>query len=99
MSLRDGRDLIYTDPNGREIYKDPSVSMPGPSAGLVDREAFQSFISEKALIPIWVIGGGKELYSESKEAFGQRWFTSTWTLENNCFRLRSYKTDETLRHN
>ncbi len=98
MSLRDGRDLIYTDPNGREIYKDPSVSMPGPSAGLVDREAFLSFISEKALIPIWVIGGGKELYSDRNEAFGQRWFTSTWTLENNGFHLRSYKTDETLRY-
>jgi len=95
MSLKYGRDLVYTDPNGKEIYKDPSVSMPGRSAGLVDREVFLSFVTEKALIPLWVIGGGKELYFERKEAFGQRWFTSIWTLEDGVFRQCTQATDET----
>ncbi|PID35443.1 MAG: hypothetical protein CR958_00195 [Rhodobacterales bacterium] len=97
MSLRDGRDLIYTDPNGAEIYKDPSVSMLGRSAGLIEREAFLKFASQKSLIPIWVIGGGKELYSERREEYGQRWFTSIWTLEAGVLRRCSLANEETRR--
>jgi hypothetical protein len=97
MSLRDGRDLIYTDPNGTEIYKDPSVEMPGRSAGLIEREAFLNFASQKALSPIWVVGGGKELHSERRDVFGQRWFTSTWTLEDGVFQRCTHATEETRR--
>ncbi|GGF85887.1 hypothetical protein SAMN05216376_1274 [Mameliella alba] len=97
VSLRDGRDLIYTDPHGTEVYKDPSVSMPGRSAGLIDQEAFLKYTSRAGLIPIWVVGGGKELFSERQEEFGQRWFTSIWTLEAGVFQRYCLVTDETRR--
>ncbi|UWR88032.1 ATP-binding protein [Phaeobacter inhibens] len=97
MSLKDGRDLIFTDPQGSEIFKDPSVSKNGPSAALVNCDAFVRLLSERDLSPIWVIGGGKELYSDRKDAFGQRWFTSTWTLEDGTFRKCSLETEEDRR--
>jgi hypothetical protein len=93
MSLKDGRDLIYTDTNGSEIFKDPSASKNGPSTALVNRDAFVRLLSDRELAPIWVIGGGKELYSDRNDAFGQRWFTSTWTLEGGRFRRHSHETE------
>ncbi|NOR61011.1 MAG: hypothetical protein GQ535_00760 [Rhodobacteraceae bacterium] len=97
MSLEDGRDLIYSDPNGGEIFKDPSISRKGPSAGLINRDAFVRLLLQKELAPIWVIGGGKELHSDRNDVFGQRWFTSIWTLEDGTFQRRTHATDETIR--
>ncbi|MBT8154307.1 ATP-binding protein [Epibacterium ulvae] len=97
MSLKDGRDLIYTDTNGSEIFKDPSASKNGPSTALVNRDAFVRLLSDREFAPIWVIGGGKELYSDKNDAFGQRWFTSTWTLEDGTFRKCSLETEEDRR--
>ncbi|WP_282027772.1 hypothetical protein [Ruegeria faecimaris] len=98
MSLRDGRDLIYTDQFGRKIFMDPSISTTGRSAGLVDRDTFLRFVCQKDLSPIWVIGGGKELHSERDKAFGQRWFTNTWTIEDGVFQRCTQTTDEALRY-
>ena len=95
MSLKDGRDLIYIDPNGIEIYKDPSVSTAGRSAGLVNRDAYVRILSQKELAPIWVIAGGKELHSDRNDEFGQRWFTSIWTLEDGMFRQCIQSTEVT----
>ena len=97
MSLKDGRDLIYTDTNGSEIFKDPSASKNGPSTALVNSDAFLRLLSDREFAPIWVIGGGKELYSDKNDAFGQRWFTSTWTLEDGTFRECSLETEEDRR--
>jgi len=97
MSLKDGRDLIYTDMNGSIVFKDPSASSEGPSAGLVDRDAFMRLLTKKKLAPIWVIGGGKELHSDRNDIFGHRWFTNTWSLEDGTCRRRSHVAEVTDR--
>ena len=93
MSLKDGRDLIYTDSKGNELFKDPSISRKGTSAGLVNRGAFVRLLFETELAPIWVVGGGKELDIDRSDAFGQRWFTSTWILDDGVFRKYSHETE------
>ena len=39
------------------MFFDPTVKEPGPSAALVDREAFLEFLKRKNLEAVWIIAG------------------------------------------
>lgn len=77
MRLTDGRSIVYQDSHGVTRFMDPSVSMVGRSAALVDRTAFLAFLEREGLVAIWTVAGEKNAYSDTVGGgFGGR-FTFT----------------------
>ena len=52
------------------MFMDPSVLEPGPSAALVDRDAFLLALEQRELAAIWVIAGEKSAYGGPSAAMG-----------------------------
>jgi hypothetical protein len=73
LRLSNGADLTWTD-GKRMTFFDPAVTQDGPSAALVDRNAFLSFVRREGLRAVWVLYGEKELYGPDVggDAFGGR---------------------------
>ncbi|WP_019831137.1 hypothetical protein [Sphingomonas sp. PR090111-T3T-6A] len=73
LRLTDGRSIEYRDAGGTTRFMDPSVSMNGRSAALVDRAAFLDLLQRQGLIAIWAVAGEKSAYGETRsEGFGGR---------------------------
>ena len=81
VRLTDGRSLGFTSSSGEILFKDPSISEGGPSAALVDKQAFLDFLDKENLAPIWVIAGEKGAYGEGDGDFvGRRVHSFVYTL-------------------
>lgn len=65
MRLESGRQPRYVDGTGRAVYFDPSVFLPGPSAGVVDRDLFLDVLEREGLKAVWVIAGEKGVFGGS----------------------------------
>jgi hypothetical protein len=77
LRLKDGRSILYQDAQGITRFMDPSVSLPGRSAGLIDREAFLELLQRDGLVAIWTVAGEKNAYGDTNsDGFGGR-FTFT----------------------
>ncbi len=73
LRLTDGLTIKYVDDNGTVCFMDPSVSMTGRSAALIDRDCFLSLLDKEQLVAIWAIGGEKNVYGRpGAEGFGGR---------------------------
>jgi len=66
LHLSNGRELSYADASGTVRFFDPSVKEAGPSAGLVDTDAFNEFLTREGLAAVWAIGGMKCVYSGNR---------------------------------
>lgn len=73
LRLSSGADITWTD-GKRTTFFDPAVTQDGPSAALVDRDAFLAFVQREGLRAVWVLYGEKELYGPDSggDAFGGR---------------------------
>ena len=81
LHLSNGRDMEYADGQGKTIVFDPSVRQPGPSATLVDRDAFLAFLERDGLTCVWAIGGLKRVSGGKRygKGFGgERLFSSIY---------------------
>jgi len=56
------------------MFFDPAVTQNGPSAALVDKDAFLGLMQREGLRAVWVLYGEKELYGPESggDAFGGR---------------------------
>ena len=74
LRLTDGVTIKYVDAGSVVRFMDPSVSMNGRSAGLIDREAFLSFLNREELVAVWALSGEKNVYGKDHDkGFGGRW--------------------------
>lgn len=73
LRLSNGADLTWTD-GKRTMFFDPAVTQNGPSAALVDKDAFLGLMQREGLRAVWVLYGEKELYGPESggDAFGGR---------------------------
>ena len=62
LRLSRGQSPIYVDPDGRELFYDPSVIEAGPAAALVERDAFLEMLARNDFSAIWVIAGEKHVF-------------------------------------
>lgn len=75
--LVDGRTAAYADVEGTPVFFDPSVEFGGPSAGLVGRKEFLTYLIENGLVAIWASAGEKNLYTSDQDGFGgRRWYST-----------------------
>lgn len=75
LRLSNGADLTWTADGKCTTFFDPAVNQDGPSAALVDRDAFFSLLEREELRAVWVLYGEKELYGPDAgvgDAFGGR---------------------------
>ena len=70
LRMKGGRTPVFVDSDGRTMFMDPSVLEPGPSAALVDRNAFLLALDQRDFAPIWVIAGEKSAYGGPSAAMG-----------------------------
>ena len=93
LRLSNGRRVTYVNDEGEVLFFDPSVSMPGPHAALVDREAFMTLLEREQLTAVWVISGEKGAFGGRAwgHGFGGRHVhTYTYVLDSNGFKVRRY---------
>lgn len=98
LRLKNGRSPVYLDSNGKTIFYDPCLVEDGPSAALVDRNAFLRMLERHDLAAIWVIAGEKSIYGSSEPAAGfggSLRHTAVYTLKGAEF-SRQYCTDRQL---
>ncbi len=62
LHLMDGRKLAYADDSGTVRFFDPSASLPGHQAALVDRDEFLKVLEENELEAVWIIAGEKSVF-------------------------------------
>lgn len=73
LRLTDGATIKYVDDDGTVKFWDPSVSLSGRSAALVDRASFLGYLQREELVAIWAISGEKNVYGPSySDGFGGR---------------------------
>ena len=70
LRMKGGHSPVFVDSDGQTIFMDPSVLEPGPSAALVDRDAFLLALEQRELAAIWVIAGEKSAYGGPSAATG-----------------------------
>ncbi|WP_159350007.1 hypothetical protein [Roseomonas harenae] len=63
--LANGSRPTYLGPDGRIVFLDPSIAEEGPSAALVDREAFLRMLERDGLAAVWIVAGEKNAYGRS----------------------------------
>ncbi|MFV3370962.1 hypothetical protein ACNFH5_22570 [Pseudomonas sp. NY15435] len=74
LRLTDGDTIKFVDGAGVVRFLDPSVSMEGRSAALIDRETFFSFLEKEKCVVVWALSGEKNVYSRGfGNGFGGRW--------------------------
>lgn len=95
LRLTNGMTINYVDAGGIARFIDPSVSMTGRSAALIDREAFLSLLNRDKLVAIWALSGEKNVYGKDhSKGFGGRWtFTRVFhTSGTEVIALERYQT-------
>lgn len=70
LRLKNGRLPLYLDSNGKTTFIDPCLIEDGPSAAMVDRNAFLTTLGRYDLAAVWVIAGEKSIYGGSEPAAG-----------------------------
>ncbi len=60
--LANGQSPSYVDVDARTVFFDPSIAAEGPSAALVDRDAFLSVLERDGLAAVWIVTGEKNAY-------------------------------------
>jgi hypothetical protein len=94
LHLSNGQELTYADERDTVMFFDPTVKERGPSAALVDREAFLEFLKRENLEAVWIIAGEKNAYGgrKYKHGFGgTRSFTSVYWLTDSGFQRRDHQ--------
>jgi hypothetical protein len=64
--LANGQHPSYVETGGRPIFFDPSISAEGPSAALVDRDAFLGLLERDGLAAAWIVAGEKNAYGAGR---------------------------------
>ncbi|WP_439528000.1 hypothetical protein [Pannonibacter sp.] len=93
LQLSSGRQLTYTDSNGKVLFFDPSTREPGPSAALVDRDTFIAFLEREGLAAIWTLRGEKDVHggpSHRGGYGGARHVSSVYWLSQGRFEKRDF---------
>lgn len=73
LRLVDGRSFAYADPEGVVRVYDPTATVRGHSAALIDRAAFEAVLEADGLACIWAVGGEKNIYAkQGTDGFGGR---------------------------
>lgn len=93
VRLASGQSPVYVDSSDKVAFFDPSVVEPGPSAALVDRDAFIQVLDREGLAAVWVIAGEKNAYggSDPGMGFGGRLLhTAIYTLGTGGFTQNYY---------
>jgi len=70
LRLAEGRSLAYAAPDGRVLFKDPSVDEPGFSAAVVDRDAMRAFLDAEGLEIVWIFTGEKSAHGGRRHGNG-----------------------------
>lgn len=84
LRLVDGHVMHYADHTGKILFKDPSIHEAGPSAALIDREAFLKLLQQEELAPVWIVAGEKGAYGEGDQDFvGRRVHSFVYVLGKN----------------
>lgn len=97
LHLTDGATIQYVDQEGHVRFMDPSVSMTGRSAALIDRSTFLSYLEREELVAVWALSGEKGIYGKtSGGGFSGRWtFTRIFHSQGNeIIALGRYQTTE-----
>lgn len=95
LRLASGRSPIYINSDDKKIFFDPSVVEAGPSAALVDRDAFLQMLNQEGLTAVWVVAGEKSAYggADPGMGFGGRFLhTAIYALGSDGF-IRNYKSE------
>lgn len=93
LRLSNGKELTYADGVGQTRFFDPSTRELGPSAALVDEEAFMQFLRHEDLVAIWIIHGEKSVHGgrSAREGYGgTRSFSSVYRLESGGFSRQDF---------
>ncbi len=69
LRLVDGRNPRYANVVGEIVFQDPSIAESGPSAALVDKQAFLEAVELEGLTPVWVVAGEKGAYGSNERDF------------------------------
>lgn len=91
LHLSNGRELSYKDSSGVIRFFDPSVKEEGPSAALVDAEAFNAFLKREGLVAVWAIGGMKSVHAGNRrhEGWGgERLFSTLLWRDEKSFKRK-----------
>lgn len=90
LHLSNGRELSYADSSGTVRFFDPSIKEAGPSAALVDSDAFFNFLNREGLTAVWTIGGLKNAHGGRRQEGwgGERLFSSVFWLTESGFERR-----------
>ena len=70
LRMGSGKSPVFADGTGATKFFDPSLFEPGPSAALVDREAFLQALEQEQLAAIWVVAGEKSIYGGQHAGMG-----------------------------
>lgn len=93
LHLACGKSLNYVDSNNQNMFYDPCVIEQGPSAGLIDRDAFLEMLDQNGLSAIWVVAGEKNAYGGylSGVGFGGRFLhTAIYHLDDDGNWIRHF---------
>jgi hypothetical protein len=93
VRLVSGQSPVYVDSFDKVTFFDPSVTELGPSAALVDRDAFLQALGREGLAAVWVIAGEKNAYggSDPGMVFGGRLLhTAIYSLDADGFSRHYY---------
>jgi hypothetical protein len=88
LRLSNGRSIEFVDHEGIVRFFDPSLTLQGPSAGLIDEEIFDTLLTRHELSAIWIIAGEKGAYGGhwSSTNFGGRYaFSSVYARRGAVF--------------
>ena len=94
LSMEGGQSPAFIDSRGVRMFFDPSVFSPGPSAALVDREAFLRLLDHRRLAAIWVVSGQKSAYGRASGHMGfggQLTHTKVYFLEDGEWKKRCHE--------
>jgi len=96
LHLSNSIQMSFADATGVRFF-DPSVLEPGPSAALIDRDAFLKFLEREDLTCVWIIGGMKRVSGgrRHQEGWGgDRKYSSIYWIGANGFQGRHKTSDD-----
>ena len=94
LSIEGGQSPAFIDSRGVRMFFDPCAFSPGPSAALVDREAFLRLLDHRRLTAIWVVSGQKSAYGRASGHLGfggQLTHTKVYFLEGDEWKKRCHE--------
>jgi hypothetical protein len=93
LRLRDGQQPVYVDAKDQVRFFDPSVTLPGYQAALVDRDEFLAMLDREKLAVVWVIAGEKGVFGGHDGFGGRMLHTGVYRVGTDGLERHSFHTE------